>query len=302
MPEEVKDRLNESGLGLGDFVSGAPKADEPSPEKASPVKVDTKVDVVTKPDSKAPPVDAKTAKTDDKLAVKADNKADVKPDTKVEPDFKPNWDDDSNPWKKKANEFDQRFRDTQHSRSQQESELRQLRQLMTILGKKLDGTYDPQRDEPPAPDPRVEHQRGQIVGKAEASLTAAFRSHGEKVVMESLERYAEIFGNDRFVQQRILESPDPVQGAMDAVKGFDFFTKYGNDQNTIVEKIRTELETELTPKIAEREAKRIADELAHKRSEPRGLGKVQGSSGATDKQVGKDNAGRQRALTAIFGN
>jgi hypothetical protein len=300
MPDDVKEGLNQGGLGLGDFVAGTPQVDKP-PEKASPVKVDP---VVVKPDIKTAPIDAKTAKVDDKTAVKADIKADAKPEveSKVEPDFKPNWDDDSNPWKKKAGEFDQRFRDTQRSRSEQETQMRQLHQQIAVLGKKLDGTYDPQRDEPPAPDPRVEHQRGQIVGKAEASLTAAFRSHGEETVMKSLERYAEIFGNDRFVQQRILESPDPVQGAMDAVKGFDFFTKYGNDQNTIIEKIRTELETELTPKIAEREAKRIVDELAQKRSEPKGLGKVQGSSGATDKQISKDNASRPRDLANIFGH
>jgi hypothetical protein len=295
MADEVKEKLDEPGLGLGSFLS-----------EKSDVGVETKLE--TKPDEKpvekavtTPKLDAKTLSSDEKPKdAKADAKAETKP--AVLPDPKPNWDDDSNPWKNKATEFDKRFRDTQRSRSELERQVSEERRQRVILEKKLDGTYDSQRDEPPPPDPDAIRYWGAIEGKAQASLAAATRVHGEEKVMKILETYSHVFQNDRNVQERILMSNDPVQAAMDAVAGYDFFKTYGDNPSTIVDKIRKQLETELTPQIAEREAKRMRDELVANRNEPRGIGNVHGSSDATGKQVGKDNAGRQKSLANIFGH
>jgi hypothetical protein len=296
MPDEVKD----TGLGLGDFLASKP---ESSPEPVSATKDDSaqaKPDVsATKPDDK-PQAETKVEKPAPaaKTEAKADPKAAKPAAAPAAPDFKPNWDDDSNPWKAKATEFDKRFRDTQRSWQEQHQANLEMQRQMQILAKKLDGTYDPQRDEPPPPDPQAIRHWGAIEGKAEASYAAAMRTHGQEKVMAALEKYAQLFGQDRSVQERILQSADPVQGAMDAVAAHEFYSTYGPNPTAIIENIRKQLEAELGPKIAEREAKRIQSELANNRSEPKGIGHVQGSSGATSSK--KDNAGRAKSLDEIL--
>jgi len=286
---------------MGEFLASKPESETASPVE-KPV-VESKPDTTAAPKPDAKPVTE--VKVEKKPEAKTDAKADAKPgksDVKVveaiQPDAKPNWDDDSNPWKAKAGEFDKRFRDTQRSWQEQHQANLEMQRQMQVLAKKLDGTYDPQRDEPPPPDPQAIRHWGKIEGTAEASYAAALRVHGEQKVMSALEKYAQLFGNDRSVQERILQSNDPVQGAMDAVAGHEFFTQYGPNPSAIVENIRKQLEAELGPKIAEREAKRIQAELASNKGEPKGIGRVQGSSGAGD--VRKDNAGRTKRLDEIL--
>ena len=304
--DDIKENLDKTGLGLGDFLRGTA---ESSPAKEE-VQAEVKTDAAPTPktDDKASVVaakDEKVAKPDDKVPV-ADKKVAAKAPTDkpaevISPDAKANWDDENNPWKKKASEFDQRYRDTHRNWNQLNQQNQELQRNLNILQKKFDGTYDPRVDEPPPPDPQAIRQWGAIEGKAQASLAAANRVHGEEKVMQTLEKYAQVFGNDRGVQERILMSNDPVQGAMDAVAGFEFFSENGPDPKTILENIRKKVTDELTPQIREAESKRIMGELASKRGEPKGIGHVLGSSGATDKQVGKDNTGRAKPLEAIFG-
>lgn len=300
-PVEKKDTAD-TGLGLGNFLSRG----EASPKESSPAKPDKAEAKADKPEdkkeAKAPVVD-KAEKPAEKVKDEAltEARAKAETETKTEPDFKPNWDDDNNPWKKKASEFDQRYRDTHRNWNQLNQQNQELQRQLTILGKKFDGTYDPQVDEPPPPDPTAIRTWGAIEGKAQASFAAATRIHGQDKVMQALDKYAQVFGNDYSVQQRILMSDDPVQGAMDAVAGYEFFAKYGNDPGRIVETIKAQLETELAPKIREAESKRIMAELAPKHREPGGIGKVLGGNGAGDKEISKDNLGRPKSLGDITG-
>lgn len=280
----VEKDLNDTGLGLGDFVN-----------KGAPVeKADTAVE-------QAAETSAPVEKADVQPDLKADTKSEpAKPDT-PQPSHQPNWDDDNNPWKKKASEFDQRFRDTQRSRSQLEEQNRQFQRQLTVLQAKFDGTYDPRIHDEPPPDPQAIRTWGAIEGKAQASFAAASRIHGQEKVMKALETYAQVFGQDRSVQERILLSDDPVQAAMDAVDGYSFYQQYGTSPSQIEEAIKQKLIKELTPKIAEQEAKRIQKELTSNRSEPRGIGQVQGGSGAEDTKVSKSNAGRPKPIGQLFG-
>jgi hypothetical protein len=283
MSEEVEKQEapegNDPGLGLGSFLK------KETPEAQAPEAVE-----------KATP----EAKQDAKVEAKVEKDATPKPDTAA-PDFKPNWDDDTNPWKKKASEFDQRFRDTQRSRSQLEAQNREFQRQLTVLQAKFDGTYDPRIHEPPPVDPATYRTLGEIEGKATTSYAAAVEAYGEEKVMRTLERYAELFANDTALQQRVLLSHHPVKAAMDAVEGADFFGKHGNSPSQIMDSLRKQLLEELTPKIREEEAKRLQKELRSTNSEPKGLALVQGTSGATDAKVSKENAGRQKPLGALFG-
>lgn len=285
MAVEEKD----SGLGLGAFLSGK------TPEQ--------KVEVAKDPpiESKDKQVEAK-AKTTEPAGLDKDAKKEV---AKVEG---PNWDDDSNPWKKKAEESDKRQKDTHRDwnrlnqeRINSQREQQELVRRLDVLNKKFDGTYDPQRDEPQAPDPVQVRQWGAVEGKVEASLAAAIRTRGEGEVMEALQKYATIFATDKGVQERVLASNDPIEGALEAVKHHEFFAKYGSDPSAIQQKFREEYEANELPKRLEAETKRIMDDINKKKNEPRGLSGVQGGSGATDKQVASDNTGRPKPLKALFG-
>ena len=157
--EDAKEKLDAPGLGLGSFVH-APAESSPIEEKP---KVEVKTETVpAKSDDKAvaaPAKDDKAAKPIEKAAAvvaKADVAKTIPTDKAPEvisPDAKANWDDDNNPWKKKANEFDQRYRDTHRNWNQLNQQNQELQRQLSILGKKFDGTYDPRVDEPPPPDP-----------------------------------------------------------------------------------------------------------------------------------------------------
>jgi hypothetical protein len=299
--ETEKDKVIDTGLGLDSFLKGS----EASPKEAtSPApKLDVAKEAVAPKEVKAdqkPVAKVESGGTDELVAKAKPAVTEAKADT-VSPDPKPNWDDDNNPWKKKAGEFDQRYRDTHRNWQTLHQQNQEMQRNLTILQEKFDGTYDPEKHKQPAPDPEAIRYWGAVEGKSQASLVAAYRVHGQPTVDAILEKYGQYFGNDRGVQERIIQSNDPVQGAMDAVASYEFFAKYGNDTTKIKEAVRAELEQELTPIITERETKRIMAELAAKQREPRGIGQVLGASSATDRQVSKENASRPKPLGAIGG-
>ena len=290
----VTPEVSDPGLGLSDFLGKSTPEAQASPaaepKEAKPEKVD---------DKPAAQVDKEVAKPGKEPALKADDKkADASAAQQPQPDAKPNWDDDENPWKKKAGEFDQRYRDTHKWGNQLNQALLETQRQMQVLQKKFDGTYDPQVDEPAPPDPVAIRQWGEITGKAEASLEACYEAYGQDNVVAKLNRYREVFGQDLDTQQRILRSNHPVKAALDAVDAYDFTVKYGPNPSAIVQKMRAEIEAELTPKITER----ITKELAKSKSEPKGIGGIQGGSGAEDKAVSRSNAGRQKSLGQLFGS
>ena len=191
------------------------------------------------------------------------------------------------------------FGANQASKAQQsaaEQNLEMQRQ-MEVLNAKLDGTYDPSVHDPKPVDPESIRMWGSIEGRAQASYAAHSSRLGEDNVIKALEKYASIFGQDRSVQERVLVAADPIKAAMDAVDSYEFFQQYGADIPGIVNKIRQQVETELEAKVA----KKLQSKLVSKDSEPRGIGRVQGSSGAEDQEVTRSNAGRQRSLEDIFG-
>ena len=296
--EPVAQETNDPGLGLGDFL-GKTKLEANAAKSASPAKEEPKEVKPEKVDDKPAQVDKKVdVEAKPKEAAKAGEIAKETVKAETQPDSKPNWDDEENPWKKKAGEFDQRYRDTHKWGNQLNQALLETQRQMQVLQKKFDGTYDPQVDEPAPPDPVAIRQWGEITGKAEASLEACYEAYGQDNVVAKLNRYREVFGQDLDTQQRILRSNHPVKAALDAVDAYDFTVKYGPNPSAIVQKMRAEIEAELTPKITER----ITKELAKSKSEPKGIGGIQGGSGAEDKAVSRSNAGRQKSLGQLFGS
>ena len=292
----------DAGLGLKEFLGGTPS--QPKVEAEKPAG-DTRVE---KPvEAKAAPAEPARLDKDAKgegLKEGKNDKSKLSSEPKDKPADGPNWDDDTNPWKQKAGEFEKRYKDTHRdwNRLNQEKldaqrRYDELARQLSVVNKKLDGTYDPQRDEPPPPDPTAIRTWGTIEGKATASYASAVREHGEDTVIQALEKYAQIFGQDKGVQERILLSNDPVRGAMEAVRAFEFAQQYGSDPTSILTKARAEWEASELPKLEAR----IKAELSARQPEPKGIGKVQGSSGAMDSKIAKDNRGNAKPLSAVFG-
>lgn len=280
---------DDTGLGLDSFLGkkeDTQEAAQPAVEAESkPSAGDETAAPVEKPTQAEPPRPAGLDK-DAKVA-------------EAKPSSAPNWDSDDNPYVKRYKDTHRDWNRLNQEKLEAQRQAQEFQRQFEILNAKLDGTYDPEQYKAPPVDPSRYHQIGTLEGKAEASLASAVREHGEETVMRTLEEYAQIFGQDRALQERVLMSPDPIRGAMDAVKHHKFFTTYGNDPESIRKKLAAELQETELPKWREAETKRLMGELNKREPEPKGIGGIQGGSGAMD--VKKDNAGRAKPLGAIFG-
>jgi hypothetical protein len=279
----------DTGLGLTEFLSAKPTEPEATP--TSPAQTDTA--------------------TDDKKEVASPGPVGLEKDAKAAPEAAvgPDWEHESNPYRKKAEELDKRYRDTHkwgneaHQKAlEAERRAADVARQLEILGKKFDGTYDPQRDEPPPPDPTQIRQWAAIEGRVETSLAAVLETSKLEEVMPKLERFAELFGKDPAVQQRVLSDPHPIKAALKAVESHDFYSTYGSDPDSILKKLTEKWTNDELPKLRDAEMKRLQSEARkNEPPEPQGIGKVLGASGATESKVDRDNKGRFKPLSQVFG-
>lgn len=294
----AKEQDQDTGLGLKDFLGGADAKETPQPE----------VEAVEKPASAASealvPAQAPAQASSAEPAGLDKNAAQAVAKEAAAASPAQDWEHDENPYKK-------RYRDTHRDWNRLNQELlEQKRQnqefvrRLDVLGKKFDGTYDPERDEPQAPSAEQAMSYGALTGKVEASMAAVLEAMPVESVMTKLERYKELFGNDAAVQQRILADPHPIKAALKAVDNADFFTKYGSDPDAILKKFRADFEANDLPKLVEAELKKRggAGAGAKQEPEPKGIGALQGGSGAMDTKVARDNKGRFKPLNEVFGS
>ncbi len=285
------DNNDDTGLGLKEFLSGGKTAEpqvetvaETGAEKSAPAE-----QVAEKTEAKGPAGSDKDGKGGD---VKAEAKAEA-----------PNWEADDNPYKKRYTDTHAWANKQNQERIEFQRKVEALNKQLETLHQKFDGTYDPEANRPPQVDPDQVRQYGTLEGKAEASLAAAIEQHGQEAVMKDLERFRQVFGEDREVQQKVLMSPHPIREAMKAVKSHDFFQKYGYEPDSIMAKFKAEFEETELPKLREAELKRLQAEAKKQTPpEPRGIGSVQGTSGVTDSQVKKDNASRPISIHELGGH
>jgi hypothetical protein len=306
MSDQEKGKIEDTGLGLGDFLSrGAEKASPRNEKETKPAEkaaTDEKTSVVaeTKPEVKAAEAKAETPKVSEKQATST-TPATPEAGQQTGPTT-PNWDDESNPWKKKASENEKRYRDTHREWNATHQQNQEMQRQIQVMQAKLDGTYDPAIHEPPPLDPHAVRSWGAVEGRAETSYEASVMQHGQEAVDSTLARYKEIFAQDLETQSRVLQSKHPVATAMEAVRAYDLFAKYQTtDPAQLVARIEQELRAKLVPEIEESTQKKLLKGLASKNAEPRGLSNVAGGSGAGDKAIASDNKGRSKSLGAIFG-
>jgi hypothetical protein len=202
-------------------------------------------------------------------------------------------------------DFEKRYKDTQswaNKVNQENLELKRnlgiLSQQLEVVNKKLDGTYDPEKDEPKLPPVedivRYAQSEALFKGRLDSSRAAAFQVHTpekvEKMLWADDAPLREIQDNP-MVKFRIENSPSPVMEAMDVVKEYMWYKQWGYKP----EDIETNIRNDERKKAEEAAMKKLSGNLDLRDRMPSTLGNVKGAAhgGQTPDQV--------PSLTQIFG-
>ena len=248
-------------------VSGDEVKPEPTPEpKAEPEK-----EVAAKTEAEKPKVEAK-----------------------AEPESK-NWDTDDNPHKQRAEDLAKREKAARDWATQINQQYMAQKRELEIINKKLDGTYDPQVDEPRIdPEQVLKHARAQ--GAVQASIAAVVDKLGDVKTRAELDRFNQLFDANESIQHRVLNAASPMAEAIKVLNEWDITQKYGStDVNVLVEKIKAEAVAEMRETIRKEEHQKIMDGIAMKNKTPNGVREMRQAGGDT-KPAGP------RPLSSFFNN
>jgi len=282
---EVKEEIQDSGLGLTEFIKGSQPVEEAPPEtkpQETEVKTEPKPEEPKKEEVKEPEV---------KPEVKTEE---VK--TEVKTEEKPNWDVDDNPFKK-------RYFDTQkwaNKINQENLEIKRqneaLQHQFSILNKKLDGTYNPEVDDVRPPDPDVIADTADAAGRIKASRAMAVSQYGEehlnKMLFNPEAPFRQIQDNP-VIRMRVLSSDTPVLEALKIVKEKEFFDKWGYDPETIQKRMWESAKAELKEEVL----KELKEKISLKEEQPTGIGSAR-SAGVGGTPTNQDGF---KPLETIFG-
>ena len=298
-------------------IFGRPGASESEGSDTSPSPKETE------PSSQAAPAEGAQAPAEEKK-VEAEVKADgEQAKSKVEVEAKPaeekagekteaigdagptiDWESEENPFKQKFAAIEKQYQDTRAWARNEGAQRQKLQQQLDIINKKLDGTYDPDVDDP-KPDPQAVILQAQAEGKMLGSLDAAYLQYGkgdkkagQEHVDKEIVRYNELFAENSLVQNQVWSSPAPVFAALKVLRDFDISQKYGTtDAAELIEKVKAEHETELEKKLTEKITKQVLDGIAMKNKIPAG---INGARAAV--KIDGEKPPVNKPLSALFTN
>lgn len=295
--EGEESSASEEPTPLSDVFSGrsAPASKEAS-EKEKPAEDDEKEegDQKFRADESSSDDDEESDEKSDEKDEKSDEKpADKKPDAKKADDQKGEKKEDKpsdDKWESEDNPFKKRWKDTVATQNKEHQELLntrdailKLQQDNTILKKMVDGTYDPEKDNPQAQfTPQNIAAKAIEVGKALASKTAAVQQFGAEKVEADLNEFHQLFGKNDLVQHLVLNSESPVHEAFRYLERYRFESKYGSTPADWHKNIRAEAEKELTDRLTKEITERIMGRVEKKKNTP-SFSSSRGSNG-----LGKD--------------
>jgi hypothetical protein len=298
-----------TGLGLEEFLDGkshgeeAPveKTEEATPSETPEEKTEEQKTEEVSPEGETSEI---VKQQEDSSETPDEKKEEVKKEEKKEEVKseapKPDYEADDNPYKK-------RFRDTASWSNKLNQENRLLKQQQAdyqkqfeILNKKIDGTYDPEKDAISGPTPEQIAQTSVTAGKTVASRHAAYEALGQEKVDAELKEFHALFNEDELVQSRVIRSDSPIFEAMQVLKEHRFISKYGRDPEQIQAKMRKEILDEETPKIREKVRAEILANIKKKENTPSPISSVRGS-GLSKTESKNVSEGSPSSLKSIFG-
>ena len=201
-------------------------------------------------------------------------------------------------WEAERDTLTKQLKDTRDYATRVNRENLENKRQLEIINKKLDGTYDPEKDETKAPPQEEILATGQIVGRVGASLDAAYQIYGKENVDKEVDEFNQLFEENRSLQERVKGSNMPVVEVLKVMKEYRFVQKNGNDPDKWEENIRKALIEELTPKIREEESQKLMARLDKKDKEVGGLGGARGDSGLR----GEKTVPASQPLNVLFGS
>lgn len=289
----------EMGLGLTDFISGGDQKTEDSPEstqKEKPPEVnEQKLDEAPKKESS----EKVEAKAEDKVEEKKEEKKEDQQESKAEKEeVKPVDTEVSTDWESDLNPYKKRHLDAGSWANQTHQENLNLKKEMEILGKKFDGTYDPEEEAKNAPSAEKIAEDAKTEGKITASRGMAADIYGSEKAEKLLDSFTRIFEGNQLVNLRVVQAEAPALEAIKVLKEHVFFTKYGNDPEKIITSIKEEMRKELTQQIRKEESDKFDARLKKKDEVVEGLANV---NGAAKVESSKEVSGPE-PLNKIFDN
>ncbi len=272
---------DEMGLGMDSFLSTPSPTEEPAGDDEK--KPDPKEDA--KGEGEGTEEGKKEEPTPD------DKKPDKTPEAKPEGDKKPSPDavkekpkDDDKPEvkddKPKEDPNVKRLRDTQNWATDLNKQVQEQNRQMAIMAKKIDGTFDEEKDDPKQTVEQIE-TAAEVRGRTRASRETAVGKFGEDKTTEDLQKFHDIFGQDRHIQASIIEQDMPALEAIKMVRRHEFFEEFGYEPDEIIEKVRVKVRVEETDKIREEEVAKLADRIKGKKGEAVGLAGLSSKGGTT---------------------
>lgn len=234
-----------------------------------------------KPEKEQKPKESKEPKSEKQPAEKKEAKDEGEKKEEPSQEEKDKWESQDNPYQK-------RFKDTQANWNREHQEKIQLQQKLgqmeretAALKKMVDGTYDPEKDDPnrqAAPEDLA--TQGMHVGKVLASKHAAVAQYGEDNVNAILGEFHQVFGQNQVVQSLVLNSDSPIAEAFAIMNRFKFEKKYGNSPETMYKSIREEYKKELESELRKEITEELMGRVDKKKSNPKSLSSSRGSSSA----------------------
>ena len=273
----------------------APAA-EASPEKEQPA------EEVKEAKPEASP--AVEAKPEEKPSLEKKKEAKPKEEAKPAVETKPKEEASQakSAWDTEKETLLKQLKDTRDYATRVNRENLDTKRQLEIVNKKLDGTYDPDKDDVKPPAPEEILSTGEKVGAARASLRAAVDRYGEETVEKELNEFHKVFEQNELIQRRVVNSSAPTLEAMEVMKELRFYNavteKYGKDPDKWISNIRAALKEEVRQETREEESQKLIARLEKKDKEVAGIGGARGSSGIRDEKV----VAGSKSLGTIFGH
>lgn len=285
--EEV---IQDTGLGLEEFVGTTPVTKESGTKEVSPDKEEASDEKLSPDEKKEEKKEEKEVKAGKEDTDKPEEKPDETKD-KVDKEEKPSID-----WNSKDNPLKEQLTNTRTYANNEHMAKLKLEKEVDKLKKVADGTWD-ESEEAKGPSPEQIEQNADLQGRIKASLRMAKEKYGDAYVQENIDNadssYQNIRKENPLVDIRVSNSETPYMEAIKILKEEEFFGKYGREPEKIVESIKKELDSELRATIT----KEFQGKLKDKESLTNGIGDAR-SVPIVEDEKGKKSA--QTPLGEIF--
>ena len=284
------------------------RSKKPNHDKPSSEKIPEKADKGEKDKSEKPKKDTSekpNKDTDEKAPKKeGDDKSDDSSDeSKDESDEKEDkakddpWESDDNPYKKRYKDTSSYATQVQQQFSDHKREFDGLKHQLEVMQKKQDGNWTEEDERRETVQPEDVARTALRAGKALASRESAYQTYGKEKVDALIGEFHQLFGNNKVIQDMVMESDNPVTAAFRILNRHNFEKKYGDTPEKQYDAIKTEITTELEKTIRKqildeiREGRKLKDETVE------GMSSSRGSSESDGPKVGP----KSTPLKKLFG-